>query len=105
MSFFYAFSFHFPDGTSNLCEPAFADSKNPESAVWPLRKCYTVLGSFLLHIPQKVKMLGLWSAYPSLTSPAHPSVEVFPWWVSPLQGKGFSKSATTIANNNDVLTW
>lgn len=71
-----------------------------------LRKCCTVLGSFLLHIPQKVKMLGLWSTYSSPSSPAlhHPLalVEGFPWWVSPLQGKGFSKSATTIANHSNV---
>ena len=32
------------------------------------------------------------------------SVEGFAWWVSPLQGKDFSKSATTITNKNHTET-
>ena len=51
-----------PDGPRNLCGPAFADSKNPEFAVWPSRQCLPVLGSFLHLIPQSVQLQGLQSA-------------------------------------------
>ena len=49
---FYALTLYFSDGPDNLCEPAPADSKNPESAVRSLRKCLPVLGSFLCCSPQ-----------------------------------------------------
>ena len=40
------------DGPKNLCWPASADSKSPESAIWPSRQYLPVLGSFVQHIPQ-----------------------------------------------------
>ena len=42
------------DGPDNLCESTFADSKNPESAIWSSRQCLPVLGSLLRCIPQSV---------------------------------------------------
>ena len=49
------------DGPKNLCRLASADSKSPESAVWPSRQCLPVLGSFLCCIPQLRWLLDLWS--------------------------------------------
>ena len=45
---------YFSDGTDNLCEPTYADSKNAESAIWSSRQCLPVLGSLLCCILQLV---------------------------------------------------
>lgn len=48
-------SFEFDlDRPDNLCEPASADSKSPESAVWSSTQCLPVLRSLLRCIPQLV---------------------------------------------------
>ena len=79
---FYALTLYLLDGPDNLCELTSADSKYPESAVGSSRQCLPVLGSLLCCIPQSS---NCW-VYVALPSS---SVEGFPWWTSPLQGKDF----------------
>ena len=51
---FYVMTLYFSDGPDNLCEPTYADSKNPESAIWSSRQCLPVLGSLLCSISPSV---------------------------------------------------
>ena len=89
------------DGPDNLCKPTSADSKNTESAIWSSRQCHPVLGSLLCSISQS----NCWvcGAFPSS------SVEGFPWWTSPLQGKDFLQVCKYLrqlmTSNNLKMDW
>ena len=68
-------------GPENIRGLASADSKSTESNIWPSRQQLPVLGSLLYSTVDIIA--GSTEHSPRL------SIEDFPWWVSPLQGRVF----------------
>ena len=86
---FYALTLYFSDRPDNLCELTSADSKNPESAIWPscpgltptLNSTISLTAGSVAHSP-----LHQWKA----SHGGHPY----------FKEKTFSKSVNTFDNNH-----
>ena len=96
------FPWTWSDGPDNLCEPASANSKNPEFAIWSSRKCLPVLSSPHAAFHNRSNCWECGVLLSSLWKASHGAHLHF-------KERTFSKSANTFNNNNHIwclfLVW